>query len=234
MRRISFVVAALALVAIAASPSRAEPAKASPSAPKKTYVVAAMGDSLTDPKSQGGKYLELLQKRCPKSRFDSFGKGGNMVNQMRKRFERDVFAAGTGEPRPSYTHVIVLGGIGDILSNETAKRSVHQIEADLLRMYEMSRAHGAKVIALTLPPWGGAKAYDGARHSMTVEVNRFIVDQPTRQTVDFAVDIHPLLSCGDSKKLCDEYAWKDHLHWTPKGHEVVGEALYSAVFSDCE
>ena len=237
MRGLSVVVAAIALGAIVAGPSsssRAEPSKAATAGKKRTYVVAAMGDSLTDPKSHGGKYLELLHSRCPKSRFDSFGKGGNMVNQMRKRFARDVFGEGTGETRPSYTHVIVLGGIGDILSNETAKRTAKQIEADLTSMYEMTRAHGAKVIALSLPPWGGAKAYDGARHAMTLEVNRFVLEQPAKGTVDFAIDLYPLLSCGDSKKLCDAYAWNDHLHWAPKGHEVVGEALLSAVFSDCE
>src|SRR5689334_11700715 len=47
-----------------------------------TYVVAAMGDSLTDPKSNGGLYLKYLAARCPESRFDSYGKGGEMVNQM--------------------------------------------------------------------------------------------------------------------------------------------------------
>ncbi len=225
---------ALALGAAASSASRADPAPPTPSRAKQVYVVAAMGDSLTDPKSQGGKYLTLLASRCPKSRFDSYGKGGNMVNQMRRRFERDVFGEGTGETRPRYTHVIVLGGIGDILSNETAKRSARLVEADLSSMYEMARAHGAKVVALTLPPWGGFKGYDAARHAMSMEVSRFVRAAPGEGLVDHAVDIFPLLSCGDANKLCDDYAWKDHLHWSPKGHDVVGEALYKDVFSDCE
>lgn len=228
--------AALAL-AIGPGSSRAQPSPSSPAAKlkaKTTYVVAAMGDSLTDPKSQGGKYLDVLKTRCPKSRFDSYGKGGNMVNQMRKRFERDVFGEGTGETRPAYTHVIVLGGIGDILSNETAKRTPKLIEADLGKMYELARAHGAKVIALTLPPWGGAKAYDSARDVMTQEVNRFVKSTTANGQADFAVDIYPLLSCGDAKKLCDDFAFKDHLHWNAKGHDVVGDELATKVFADCE
>ena len=214
------------------------PSTAQPSAPsvakKVTYLVAAMGDSLTDPKSQGGKYLDLLKARCPKSRFDSYGKGGNMVNQMRKRFSRDVFGEGTGEQRPKYTHVIVLGGIGDILSNETAKRTPKLIERDLEKMYGLAHEHGAKVVALTLPPWGGAKAYDSARHAMTLAVNDFVRATVTNRQADFAVDIHPLLSCGNANKLCDDYAFKDHLHWNAKGHDIVGAELAAKVFADCE
>lgn len=229
------LVALAAVTAIAVPPSLAEPSPPSPAkVAKQVYVVAAMGDSLTDPKSQGGKYLELLASRCPKSRFDSYGKGGNMVNQMRKRFLRDVFGEGTGETRPAYTHVIVLGGIGDILSNETAKRTAKLVERDLEAMYDMAHARGAKVIALTLPPWGGFQSYDGARDAMSMEVSRFVREAPAAGKADFAVDIFPLLSCGEPKKLCDAYAWKDHLHWSPKGHQVVGEALSKEIFSDCE
>src|SRR5690242_18840652 len=40
---------------------------ASASAPvaRRTYVVAAIGDSLTDLRSHGGGYLTILQERCP-------------------------------------------------------------------------------------------------------------------------------------------------------------------------
>jgi lysophospholipase L1-like esterase len=239
-----------ALVAGALRLAAADPAPPAPRAPetaprptsapsaattsKRAYVVAAMGDSLTDPKSHGGKYLEHLAARCPKSRFDSYGKGGNMVNQMRKRFLRDVFGEGAGETRPRYTHVIVLGGIGDILSNETAKRTAKLVEGDLAAMYEMAHARGAEVIALTLPPWGGAKAYDGARHAMTMAVNAWIRGPEAAKLADHVVDVFPLLSCGKPNQLCDDYAWKDHLHWSAKGHEVVGQELFDAVFADCE
>ncbi|HTJ80211.1 MAG TPA: SGNH/GDSL hydrolase family protein [Polyangiaceae bacterium] len=203
-----------------------------PAKAKRTYVVAAMGDSLSDPKSHGGKYLEYLAARCPKSRFDSYGIGGNMVNMMRRRFARDVLGEGGDGSKPKYTHVIVLGGIGDILSNETAHRSAKKIEEDLAAMYAMAKAKGMTVVALTLPPWGGFKAYDGARHRMTLDVNAWLVARPA--DVDAVVDIHPLLSCGDTNKLCRDYAWPDQLHWAAKGHEVVGGELYAKVFADCE
>src|SRR6185295_4881792 len=40
------------------------------------YVIAAIGDSLTDPRSHGGGYLEYLKERCPGLEIDNFGKGG--------------------------------------------------------------------------------------------------------------------------------------------------------------
>ena len=136
-----------------------------------------MGDSLTDPRSHGGKYLDLLRKRCPASRFDSYGKGGNMVNQMRKRFARDVLGqpADPKAPKPRYTHVILLGGINDICSDQTAHRTNDKIEADLEAMVNLAHGHGIAVVALTLPPWGGFKRYYNARRgASTLRINRWI------------------------------------------------------------
>ncbi|HEY6459787.1 MAG TPA: hypothetical protein VIY73_06535, partial [Polyangiaceae bacterium] len=115
---LSLVAAFLAVLAADAAPRRAhaDPPTAAPTttaaapapvAPGTPVVVAAMGDSLSDPRVGGGKYLDRLRARCPRSRFDSYGKGGEMVNQMRRRFEREVFAPGN----PAYTHVIVFGGV---------------------------------------------------------------------------------------------------------------------------
>ena len=206
---------------------------------KKLYVVAAMGDSLTDPKSHGGKYLDLLKKRCPKSRFDSYGKGGQMVNQMRKRFARDILGEGEDKKdgsnaKPRYTHAIVLGGIGDILSNETAGRTAKKIEDDLKAMYAMAKKHDIVVIAMTLPPWGGAKAYNPARHAMSLEVSGWIRELSGNKEVGAVTDVYPLLSCGEASQLCGDYAWPDKLHWNEKGHQIVGKALAESVFADCE
>ena len=230
----AFVAAACARPTAPASaePPASSAAPAPKPAAKQTYVVAAMGDSLSDPKSQGGKYLEYLSARCPKSRFDSYGVGGNMVNMMKKRFARDVLGEGAQGTKPKYTHVIVLGGIGDILSNETAHRTATKIESDLSEMYAMAKTRGMKVVALTLPPWGGFKGYDSARHQMTLDVNEWLRKGPADVTV--VVDIFPILSCGDANKLCRDYAWPDQLHWGQKGHDVVGKELSAKVFADCE
>ena len=222
----------------ASTPAAVTPTIASP-AEKRRYVVAAMGDSLTDPKSHGGKYLEYLADKCPRSRFDSYGIGGHMVNQMRRRFLHDVFGEGEdGKPidgeRPTYTHVIVLGGINDIISDETALRTNDQIKEDLAFMYEAARQRGAAVIALTLPPWGGfEKWYNPRRGASTHEINRWIKQQHRLGQVALLLDVYPLMSCGDPEFLCPKYGWPDQVHWSAAGHEAVGRALHEHLFSDC-
>lgn len=211
----------------------------SEAAPKKRYVVAAIGDSLTDARSHGGKFLDYLKERCPRSQFDNYGKGGNMVNQMRKRFPLEVL----GEPhvpggeKPAYTHVIVFGGVNDLYSDLTAGRTPKKVAKDLLEMYQGAKKKGASVIALTVAPWGGFKAYyNASRGAATLELNRWIVAQKKAGTVDYVIDTYPLLSCGDPERLCptDMAPFKDGLHFGREGHVKIGKALYSQVFSDCQ
>ncbi|HVU02327.1 MAG TPA: SGNH/GDSL hydrolase family protein [Polyangiaceae bacterium] len=230
--RISWVLAGLS-VSFAAASVRPVNARAEEPAPRGTvYRVAAVGDSLTDVKVGGGLYLEYLSERCPKSQFDAFGKGGEMVNQMRKRFVRDLWD-GT---RPPYTHVIVFGGVNDLYSDLTAGRTVKKIERDLGAMYAAAREHGAKVVAIDVAPWGGFKKYfTDLRAETTHELNAWILAQPKAGTVDSAVDAHALLSCGDAEVLCPAFAkpHKDGLHFGPEGHRKLAAALADAVFSDC-
>lgn len=199
---------------------------------KTPVIVAAIGDSLTDARVGGGKYLDVLRKRCPKSRFDGYGKGGEMVNQMRHRFAEDIFGPG----KPAYTHVIVFGGVNDLYSDLTAGRTPALIERDLTAMYETAHRHGARVVAITVTPWGGFKRYFNAtRLAATMEVNRWILAQPQAGTVDAAVDAYPLLSCGDPDSLCARFTapFNDGLHFGPEGHERLGEQLFAQVFADC-
>lgn len=196
--------------------------------------MAAIGDSLTDPNAHGGRYLRHLREHCPESRFDAYGKGGEMVNQMRRRFARDVLGEPPDPTKPRYTHVIVFGGVNDLYSDLTAERTVAKISADLAAMYAAARQHGLSVVALTVTPWGGfERYYNPSRARTTLELNRWIALQETRGAVDHVVDAHSLLACGE--KLCAEVAapFEDGLHFGPEGHLRIGRALFSQVFSDC-
>jgi lysophospholipase L1-like esterase len=219
----------------AAAPAASSSA-AAPAAKKQKVTVAAIGDSLTDAKSNGGGYLDYLKKKCPKSRFDNYGKGGQMVNQMRKRFAQDVLGEGASD-KPAYTHVIVFGGVNDLYSDDTAGRTPEKIEGDLLRMYKAAKGKGMRVVALTVAPWGGfTKYFTEHRSKTTREVNKWISAQPAAKTADYVVDAFSLLSCGDADKLCAKLTapFKDGLHFGSGGHEVLGKALFEKVFSDCE
>lgn len=196
------------------------------------YVVAAVGDSLTDPRSHGGGYLEYLKTRCPTLELDNFGKGATMVNQMRRSFDDQIAIA----PK-RYTHLVIFGGVNDLYSDLTAFRTPAKIETDLAYMYAWGKAHNLKVVALTVAPWGGFKRYfNPSRAEATRTVNAWIREQPKAGHVDYVIDAYALLSCGDTESLCDRYVepFKDGIHFGPKGHEVLGQALFREAFADCE
>jgi len=207
-------------------------------AERRVYGVAAIGDSLTDPRSQGGKYLSYLRTRCPQSRFDNYGRGGENVEQMRRRFAREVL----GEPRsgrdarPAYTHVIVFGGVNDILSDRDRGRTPERIKEDIGAMYEMARRASIRVIGITVSPWEGYTKYVNPRRTAaTQEVNRWILEQQGEGRIDHALDANSLLACVPGR-LCGDYEmpWiRDGLHFNAQAHEKLGRALYETVFSDC-
>ncbi len=223
MRRAAWLSASLAAALLARAP-------AARTADRTRYVVAAIGDSLTDEKVGGGKYLQVLRERCPESRFLARGKGGEMVNQMKKRLPHALFGAGM----PRLDHVLVLGGVNDLYSDETAGRTPEKIERDLSAMYREARARGAKVVAMTVAPWGGFKRYwTEKRQRDTDALNEWIRRQKTDGAVDHVVDAFDVLKGEPRERLCDGCGQKDGLHWTKTGHERLGVALHGAVFSDC-
>jgi lysophospholipase L1-like esterase len=199
-------------------------------------VVAAVGDSLTDPKSHGGKYLDVLRARAPKSRFDSYGKGGQMVNQMRRRFARDVLGDPPTPGKPRYTHVIIFGGVNDLYSDLSAGRTVEKISQDLEFMYASAREAEIQVVAITVSPWGGfGRYYNERRGKATERLNAWILEQGSSGKVEAVVDAYSLLSCGDPIRLCPSHfaPFRDGIHFGKLGHEKLGDALHQAAFSRC-
>lgn len=194
--------------------------------------VALVGDSITDFRVAGGGYVRYLEERCPASRFTNYAKGGAMVNQMRARFEAEL----ANQPRGTFSHVVIFGGVNDLYSDETAGRTVPKIEADLTALYAEARALGARVVAITVAPWGGfTRWFTSHRAQTTRELNAWILGQAADGTVDATVDAFALLSCGDADRLCERYerARPDGLHPGKAGHEVLGAALYEAAFRGC-
>jgi lysophospholipase L1-like esterase len=194
------------------------------------YVVAAFGDSLSDEKVGGGKYLAFLRERCPGSTFVSLGKGGAMVNQIRQRHREHLGAPDV----PAYTHVLILGGVNDLYSDETAGRTPAKIENDLAAMYQLSRESHARVIAVTVAPWGGFSRYwTPKRQRETDTLNDWIRARPAASQVDHLIDASAILAGDPRTILCEGCGQKDGLHWTRAGHEKIADALFQQIFSDC-
>jgi lysophospholipase L1-like esterase len=184
--------------------------------------VLAVGDSLTDPRSTGGGYLEPLRRQCD-CEVTNIAKGGAMVNQIRARLLTHLAEGGA-----RYTDIVVFGGVNDLYSDLTAHRTVAKIEADLTAMYDAAHAHGARVIAFTVTPWGGFKRYfNESRWAATLALNAWIRDAKLRGSVDVLVDGERLLSCDDRTLLCPSVAapHRDGLHFGPVGHRLLGSAL---------
>lgn len=200
---------------------------------KKRYVVAALGDSITDARSGGGGYLEVLREHCPKSQFLNFGKGGDMTNQMRRRFETEVV------PQIALQQIntlLVYGGVNDLYSDLTAQRKNEVIEEDLTQIYQLARSKGLAVVAVTVSPWGGFSKYWNPRRGQNTQLlNSWILGQEATGLVDKAIDSFALLSCGNPHVLCPDYETRFHdgLHPGKQGHAVLGEKLAEEAFGDC-
>ncbi len=225
-----------------ASPRRgdAEAAKAPPETakaqPKKRYIVAAIGDSLTDSRVGGGKYLKELRKRCPLSRFDAHGVGGQQTLHMRWRID-EVLAQRQRMPsaRVSYSHLLVLGGVNDLSAGSVTHPRIARTQANLAAIYAHARRRGLEVVAVTLPPWGRLFGDYDKRGAATHTLNAWIVSRKLSGQVDEVVDIHSLLSCADPDELCPTYRRfpSDRVHWNGAGHRVVADALHREAFADC-
>jgi lysophospholipase L1-like esterase len=214
------------------APSTSSAVTRPPSGTRAPCNVALIGDSITDYRSFGGGYVRYLEQRCPASRFSNYAKGGAMVNQMRARFETSL----ANEARGTFSHIVIFGGVNDLYSDETAGRTPPKIEADLGALYAGARALGARVVAITVAPWGGfTRWFTEHRARTTRELNAWILEQPADGSVDTVVDAFSLLSCGEADRLCDRYerSPSDGLHFGKAGHEVLGAALYEREFHTC-
>lgn len=199
--------------------------------PRGARRVLVLGDSLSDPRVQGGHYLDPLAA-CPGVTIENFAKGGFMVNQMRRRFESEVVPTLSKEP----TDLIVFGGVNDLYSDETAGRTVEKISADLARIYDRAKAAGVRVIAVTVAPWGGfTRYYNERRGQATARLNAWIWQQRDAHRVDAIIDAASLLACGDPERLCPEYQppFHDGLHFGRGGHAKLAEALLDGAFTWC-
>lgn len=150
-----------------------------------------------------------------------------MVNQMLSQVKHHL-----GETSESYSHFIVFGGVNDLYSDKTAKRTLSKIERDLTAIYALGHANHAAVVAVGVAPWGGfRKWFTEERGANMAQLNEWIRQQKAAGIVDVFVDSVTELTCGNARELCPELAkpFHDGLHFGPAGHRKLGVAIVDAL-----
>jgi hypothetical protein len=189
--------------------------------------ILAIGDSLTDPRSHGGGFLTPWVAHCPACQVTNIGRGGAMINQMLSHLRRHL-----NETPETYTHWVVFGGVNDLYSDQTAKRTLFRIERDLSSIYALGHSHKSVIVAIGVAPWGGFRRwYTEERGANTATLNQWIREQKTSGAIDVFVDSVPPLTCGSPIELCPELAspFHDGLHFGPEGHRKLGTTLLDAL-----
>ena len=209
-------------------------------ASKETGCVVAVGDSLTDANisthdtynrwpdqlarrllaREGGRPLAVVNQ----------GLGGNRIlHDMRgdsglRRFDRDVLA------QPGVTHAIVMLGTND-LRNRWAKPeeevTAEQMIAGLRQMALRAQAHGIKLFAATLTPFGNETFMTGAwnpvREGHRVAFNNWIRETGTLAGI---VDFDKALRDPERPtQMLPIYDSGDGLHPSDAGYCRMGDAI---------
>ena len=150
-----------------------------------------------------------------------------MVNQMLTRLRQHLSESGD-----QYSHWVVFGGVNDLYSDLTAKRTLSKIERDLGTIYALGHQQGSLVLSITVSPWGGFhRWYTDERGQNTILLNKWISEQHRIGKIDFVVDSGPALSCGDPMQLCPDVMkpFRDGLHFGPEGHRRLGESILTSL-----
>ncbi len=191
--------------------------------------IAAVGDSLTagghwaraasnyiNLGTQGADALELDGRQNVYAEYRQFARGGWGANQIR----RSVFPQALQyEP----TDVVIMAGVNDMASG----RSVESTFAALADMYETARRAGARVYAVPVLRWAGARASSGAAQAKTERLNGMIRAYASNYDAVF-IDAQELGGRGALPDFADS---GDGIHLSRAGQKRLGEIIGKAM--DC-
>lgn len=217
-------------------------------APRDASSVVTLGDSITDGHAAitngNTRWPDELARRLqadPKTREIGVlneGIGGNRMlldglgpNAL-ARFNRDVIA------QPGVRYFIVLEGVNDMgmLAREgnapeaAHKAMVHRIIAAYSQMIERAHEHGIEAIGATILPYGGSRYYHPGPMS---EADRQAINGWIRAPghFDAVIDFDKLMrDPAHPNRLRPAYDSGDHLHPSPKGYRVMGNAIPLTLF----
>ncbi|GBF97724.1 hypothetical protein Rsub_10888 [Raphidocelis subcapitata] len=245
--------------ALRAQPRAADAAAACKPAAPCAVRVLAMGDSLTEGYYSQGKAFhpyalklrELLAGElagsCRLVLQERGHSGERVMPSMQARLRRALEEAAQNGER--YDFVLLLGGTNDI----GTRASGPEVLTTLASMHEAAAAAGARAAAMTLPPfntqlpadraeayaelnsglrlrWGlpgapppAGPALGGAREAGLAAAVAPADGGGGAPAGSLLVDLEALLPVSAAE------LWDDHIHLSPAGYDLVGEALFEAL-----
>jgi len=218
-------------------------------APAQGASIVALGDSITDGHASttngNDRWTDVLAQRLQAS-FTSRdigvlneGIGGNHLltdglgpNAL-ARFDRDVLAQSGVRWLIVFEGVNDLGGLtrnGEIAPAEHALL-VHRILGSYQQLILRAHAHGIRVIGATITPYTGSDYYHpGPRSEADRQtINRWI---RTPGNFDAVIDFdRAMRDPQQPNRLLPAYDCGDHLHPSPAGYRVMGDAVSLSLFT---
>lgn len=211
--------------------------------------IAILGDSITDghgaTTNGNDRWTDVLADRL---RHWPGTQGMGVVNQgiggnhlltdglgpnALARFDRDVLA------QTAVHYVIVLEGVNDLggLTREgdvpepAHKALVHRIISSYEQMITRAHAHGLRIYGATILPFVGSEYY---HPPATTEADRKAINDWIRAAGHFdgVIDFDKAMRDPQHpERLLPAYDCGDHLHPSPAGYRVMGEAVPLGLFT---
>ncbi|WP_077797486.1 SGNH/GDSL hydrolase family protein [Streptomyces sp. JHA26] len=215
------------------------------------HAIAVLGDSRVDgigsTPGADRRWTDVLAERLVRrdgtTRYVvSQGIGGNrMLNDgigtsTLARFDRDALAT------PGLGHVVIAVG-GDLVfsfapdTEENAELlamfggepvTVEDIVAAHLQLAARARAHGVKVHAATIAPYGGSEMYSADGDAARGQVNAWI---RTSGVFDGVLDFDAVWrDPADPSRIRADFHMGDHLHGSDAGYDALARSVDLALF----
>lgn len=175
--------------------------------------IVCLGDSITwgFPHGPQDSWVDMLSRALNVTIINK-GINGDTTSGMLRRFPRAVL-----EQKP--THLILMGGINDVVQQESYDRITHNI----MDMVEMAKAEGIKVIlgtptAVDFEPW----------EKLLIRLRQWIFQYAAEQgiaVIDFSQAFY-----DQSDQLKTELLLPDGGHPTRKGYKAMFEQIDLSIF----
>lgn len=180
----------------------------------------ALGDSIT---AEGRSYARQIGSNCQNLlTITVSARVGDSSTEIR--------LASENHDMTEYDYVSVLGGINNIGSEARVKK-------DLISMYKRAKAEGAKVIGITITPYGNYKTANAQRNQNVQSINSWIKagapdpDDNNKRLLDHIIDANTLLADkNDPTKLNRAFDSSDGLHPNAAGQTAIAFELAKTVF----